>query len=348
MNNYTKLMLLGAMEGKKGLGLTATTTGAQTLTIESMTVITGETVTVNWGDGNSDIYTGTGARTHNYAGAGVYTVSITPPTAISKLYLSDNKITLNSANIKSAVNITDFKANNLKGGKFDSADVSAWRPTYFYLYSMPAGYAGTFNSADVSAWRPSEFRLYSMPAGYAGTFNSADVSAWRPSEFTLASMPAGYAGTFDSADVSAWRPINFTLASMPAGYAGTFDSADVSAWRPTYFYLYSMPAGYAGTFNSADVSAWRPTYFTLYSMPAGYTITTTSGGFSGWISTTNFRMDNNSLSQPKVDQILSDFWTGFSTRTASGGTINVGGTNSAPSGTLQAANPPDDRQGVCL
>ena len=290
MNNYTKLMLLGAMEGKKGLGLTATTTGAQTLTIESMTVITGETVTVNWGDGNSDIYTGTGARTHNYAGAGVYTVSITPPTAISKLYLSDNKITLNSANIKSAVNITDFKANNLKGGKFDSADVSAWRPTYFRLYSMPAGYAGTFNSADVSAWRPSEFRLYSMPAGYAGTFNSADVSAW----------------------------------------------------RPTYFYLYSMPAGYAGTFNSADVSAWRPTYFTLYSMPAGYTITTTSGGFSGWISTTNFRMDNNSLSQPKVDQILSDFWTGFSTRTASGGTINVGGTNSAPSGTLQAANPPDE------
>jgi len=264
MNNYTKLMLLGAMEGKKGLGLTATTTGAQTLTIESMTVITGETVTVNWGDGNSDIYTGTGARTHNYAGAGVYTVSITPPTAISKLYLSDNKITLNSANIKSAVNITDFKANNLKGGKFDSADVSAWRPTYFRLYSMPAGYAGTFNSADVSAW------------------------------------------------------------------------------RPTYFYLYSMPAGYAGTFNSADVSAWRPTYFTLYSMPAGYTITTTSGGFSGWISTTNFRMDNNSLSQPKVDQILSDFWTGFSTRTASGGTINVGGTNSAPSGTLQAANPPDE------
>ena len=34
---------------------------------------------------------------------------------------------------------------------------------------MPAGYAGTFNSADVSAWQPAYFYLHSMPAGYAIT-----------------------------------------------------------------------------------------------------------------------------------------------------------------------------------
>ena len=147
------------------------------------------------------------------------------------------------------------------------------------------------------------------------------------------------AGTFDSADIVDWRPYNFRLYSMPAGYAGTFDSADISAWGPTYFYMYSMP-GYEGTFDSADISAWRPTYFYMFFMPAGYAITITPSGFSGWITTTIMNISNNALSQAQVDTILSDFWAGFATRTASGGTINVGGSNSAPSGILQAANPP--------
>ena len=258
---------MGVMGGanKPNLKFYCTTTGAATLTIAALTVITGKTVVVDWGDGSSNTYTaGAGARTHDYTGAGTFTVKITPPTDIIALTLSDNKVTLNSADIKAGVNITSFTANGLKAGKFDSADVSAWRPTSFYLYSMPSGYAGTFNSSDVSAWRPTELRLYSMPSGYAGTFNSSDVSAW----------------------------------------------------RPTYFRLYSMPV-------------------------ATYTITISDGGFDGWnTKALTFQMQGNSLSQAQVDQILSDFWTGYSTRTAAGGSINVGGSNAAPSGTLQAANPP--------
>jgi hypothetical protein len=152
-------------------------------------------------------------------------------------------------------------------------------------------------------------------------------------------MPTGYAGTFNSSEVSAWRPAYFLLSSMPAGYAGTFDSSDVSAWRPIYFYLSSMPAGYAGTFNSSDVSAWRPGDFRLYSMPTAYVITITAAGFAGWITTTNFQMQSNSLLQAAVDQILTDFWAGFPTRTATAGAINVSG-NASPSGVYQAANPP--------
>jgi len=128
---------------------------------------------------------------------------------------------------------------------------------------------------------------------------------------------------------------------MPAGYAGTFDSADVSAWTPTYFYLYQMPAGYAGTFDSADVSAWTPTTFLLQSMPvATYTIIITAGSLSGWTTTVTLQFHSNLLSQAQVDQILSDMWTAFATRTVAAGSLNVGGTNSAPSGILQAANPP--------
>ena len=267
-----------------------TTTGAATLTIESMTVAVGKTVTVYWGDGNSNAYAaGTAARTHNYAGAGVYEITMDSALDITRLYLSDNKITLNSADIKFARNITQFKATALKAGRFDSVDVSAWRPT--------------------------EFRLFSMPAGYAGTFDSADVSAWTPTTLQINTMPAGYAGTFDSADVSAWTPTTLQINTMPAGYAGTFDSADVSAWTPTTFLLQSMPV-------------------------ATYTIIITAGSLSGWTTTVTLQFHSNLLSQAQVDQILSDMWTAFATRTVAAGSLNVGGTNSAPSGLLQAANPP--------
>jgi len=96
---------------------------------------------------------------------------------------------------------------------------------------MPAGYAGTFDSADVSAWRPTTFKLYSMPAGYAGTFNSADVSAWQPAVFYLYSMPAGYAGTFDSADVSGWGGGYVWVKNMPvATFTIIFTAGGLAGW----------------------------------------------------------------------------------------------------------------------
>jgi len=81
---------------------------------------------------------------------------------------------------------------------------------------MSAGYAGTFNSADVSAWRPANFYLYSMPAGYAGTFNSADVSAWRPTYFYLYSMPAAtFSTTITPGGFAAWIGVStLTMSTM--------------------------------------------------------------------------------------------------------------------------------------
>ena len=236
MNSAQKLLVLMGSQ-KKVASIGVTTTGAETLTIAAFTVAAGKTCTVVWGDGSSDIYSGAGARTHNYAGAGNYKVKFMQPENITHITLSDNKMTVNSKDVMRMKNVVNFTATGVK--------------------------AGTFNSADVSAWRPATFLMYSMPAGYAGTFNSTDVSAW----------------------------------------------------RPTQFWLHSMPV-------------------------ATFTITISANGFAGWVSTTDFRMQNNSLLQAAVDQILADFWAGFATRTGAAGTINVGTNNQAPGGTYQAANPP--------
>ncbi|MFZ2518279.1 MAG: hypothetical protein WA089_06220 [Anaerolineae bacterium] len=207
-----------------------TTTGAQTLTLNSFGV--SREIVVDWGDGSNSSYTGTALRTHAYAGAGTWTVTIADPLAVTTFDVRDSKITLNSANVAMMTNVTSFIATTLK--------------------------------------------------------------------------------------------------------AGTFSSADVSAWRPTYFALLSMPAGYAGTFSSADVSAWRPTTFILSTMPAGYVVTA-GGGFAGWTTTSNFRVQGNALSQATVNAILWELYQAAATpRTVTGGTINVGGSNAAPSGTYQA------------
>jgi hypothetical protein len=273
----------GILDPSNSVTLGVTTTGAATLTIAALTV--SAATTVSWGDGSSDVYTGAGVRTHNYAGAGTYNFTITPATNVTALTLSDNKITMNSSAIKQMVNVVTFIASALK--------------------------SGTFNSSDVSAWRPTDFRLFSMPAGYLGAFNSSHVSAWRPTTFMLRFMPSGYTGVFNSSDISAWQPVNFYLNSN---------------------------ASLTGTFATTDCSAWNPANFALQIMPVGYTITV--GGMTAWKAAVMIAMDGSALSQAKVDQILSDLWTAFATRTGTAGTITVGGTNLAPSGTYQAANPP--------
>jgi hypothetical protein len=295
-----------------------TTTSPQTHTIASFRALTGTTCTIDWGDGSQDTYTATAsAKTHVYATAGTYRVTLLQAGNVHTLSLNENTVTLNSADVRSMVNVNDFRITTLKAGRFDSVDVSAWRPTAFLLYTMPSGYAGTFNSTDVSAWRPTNFYLHSMPTGYAGTFNSTDVSAWRPTIFYLSIMPSGYAGTFNSTDVSAWRPTNFYMYIMPSGYAGTFSSTDVSAWRPTNFYMYGMPV-------------------------ATFAITHTANSFAAWTTTNNFQMQGNSFLSATVNAILYDLYqASIAPRTATGGTINVAGNNQAPSGTLQAcASPP--------
>ena len=80
--------------------LTCTTTGAQTLTLQSLGIVAGQTIVVTWGDGNSDTYSGTASRTHAYAGAGTWIVTFRTPQHIRILDLRDTKLsgTINAAN----------------------------------------------------------------------------------------------------------------------------------------------------------------------------------------------------------------------------------------------------------
>lgn len=126
--------------------LGVTTTGAETLTLQNVTVAAGQSIVVDWGDGTQNIYAaGAGTRTHNYAGAGAWTVTISNPAVITALDLRDTKITLN-ATLARLASLTSLRIENISG--FDSAHISAMALTFLYLALSAAGTVATTARAD--------------------------------------------------------------------------------------------------------------------------------------------------------------------------------------------------------
>ena len=102
-----------------------------------------------------------------------------------------------------------------------SADMAAWRPTLWALFSMPAG-TYSISSADISAWRPTYWYLYSMPTG-TYSISSADMSAWRPTIWYLYGMPAG-TYSISSADMAAWTGVQNLYTYSNTGGALTINT----------------------------------------------------------------------------------------------------------------------------
>ena len=188
--------------------LTATTTvSPQTVTITRLTY--SRPSVIDWGDGSAYETIAAGsvaALTHDYATAGTYTIRAAKAQYITQIEL-DNAVLggLDTAELRYSL-VTYFLVTAITGSTIDSANMVDWRPTSWYLYSMPAGtYA--IDSADMVDWRPLGWYLYSMPAGtYA--IDSADMVDWRPTHWRMYSMPAaGSSYAFAAACMRNWTTI---------------------------------------------------------------------------------------------------------------------------------------------
>ena len=191
--------------------------------------------------------------------------------------------------------------------------------------------AGTYNVRLADARRVTQLYLDSAKLG------GLDTAQLAQSAITYFWVSAITDSTIDSQHMSGWSPDRWYLYSMPAGDY-TIDSQHMSGWSPDYWYLYDMPAG-TYTIDSQHMSGWSPSFWWLYNMPTGDTGWTISAAdFAGFTSCTSFQCYDNGLSTTQVDALLWGMYqASVAPRTASSGTINVGGTNDAPSGTYQAA-----------
>lgn len=347
--------------------LTATTaTDAATVTLRRVTPV-GESLAVDWGDGGTPTTVAigaTGSQAHEYATAGTYTITITPPRALQQLELDDAQLGGLDTSQLQGCPITHFYVHDLAAPcVVDSAHMVDWDPVEWRIHDLPEAGTYSINTAHMAAWNPTTtWRLALMPAG-SYVVNTAHMVDWRSATWHLHTMPAGTytvdsahmvdwdpvywlmygmptgAYTIDSADLTTWSAIvRFQLNQMPAG-TYSIDTAHLTGWNPTIFWrLYLMPAG-TYSIDSADLAGWTPATFWLFGNTgggAGWTLA--AADFAGWITATNVQLKDNSLSQAQVNAILYGMYqASIAPRTATGGTIDVGGTNAAPSGTHQAA-----------
>ena len=145
------------------LTLTATTVSpSQTVTIQQLNLNVATVIT--WGDGgttNQPAGTAT-AVTHVYASAGTYNITVPSAQRITAIDLRDAKLGgLNTSQLRNAP-VSYFYITAITGSTIRSADMAAWRPGYWYLYSMPTG-TYSISSADMAAWTGiTSLNYYSM------------------------------------------------------------------------------------------------------------------------------------------------------------------------------------------
>jgi len=280
----------------------------------------------------------TGSQAHEYATAGTYTITITPPRALQQLELDDAQLGGLDTSQLQGCPITHFYVHDLAAPcVVDSAHMVDWDPVEWRIHDLPEAGTYSINTAHMAAWNPTTtWRLALMPAG-SYVVNTAHMVDWRSATWHLHTMPAG-TYTVDSAHMVDWDPVYWLMYGMPTG-AYTIDSADLTTWSAIVrFQLNQMPAG-TYSIDSADLAGWTPATFWLFGNTgggAGWTLA--AADFAGWITATNVQLKDNSLSQAQVNAILYGMYqASIAPRTATGGTIDVGGTNAAPSGTHQAA-----------
>jgi hypothetical protein len=329
------------------IALTCTTTGAQTLTLDNIAVATGKSVTVDWGDGNTNTYTGEAARAHDYAAAGTYTVRFVDYKNLTKLFTDDSKV---------------------------SGDISGWvlwsGLTYLYLYStsvegdisgwtLPASLvtlnlSNTSVEGDISGWSlpASLVRLYLNDTSVEG-----DISGW--------TLPASLVylrlySTSVEGDISGWTlPASLVTLNLN----DTSVEGDISGWSlPAllqYSNLYStsvegdisgwtLPASLVtlrlySTSLEGDISSWTlPAslqYLYLYSTSLeGAPVMTSAEALK------DFQYQNCGLLEADVDAVLAAIYARRASFTNATPVLNVGGDggtiNEAPSGVYQDGDPP--------
>jgi hypothetical protein len=120
------------------------------------------------------------------------------------------------------------------------------------------------------------------------------------------------------------------------------NSADWRALRPGVFNFGDFAAGAGtGAIDYADFAQWNPsTYVVGYLAAFSGTITMSAANFAGWTNASTVTMAESGLTQAQVNAVLLGLYTAAQSRVATGGSIDLSGTNAAPSGVYAAECPP--------
>ena len=218
--------------------------------------VTGSTgsYSIDWGDGSTDTYNGTGDRSHTYASAGEYPVLISGD--ITAINLGGDR-----ANARQLLSIGQWGdiqwssmesafagASNMAYRAIDSPDLSGVSDASRMFYN-----AYRFN-ADLSGWNTSSVIDMSGMFSNADAFTGKGLSSWDVSGVTDMSDMFRYTPAFNG-DLSEWDTSSVTDMSGMFNNAHTFNS-DLSGWNTSSVtYMGGMFDG-ATSFTGGGLSSW--------------------------------------------------------------------------------------------
>ena len=332
-------MLIGIMNQQleERFLLTIVTTGAQTLTLNSLGVVAGETVTVEWGDGTSDTYSGASSRTHAYSEAGTWVMEIKNPKAIERLDLRDAKIAFDSICLRACgSNLSELLLIFTSAGtyRFHSEDAKhlTCSLSFFVFFNQAGSYAIDSVHFKDYGCSTSFYALFSQAGNY--TIDSVHFKDYGCSTYFYARFQQAGNYTIDSVHFKDYGCGTYFYAQFTQAGNYTIDSAHFKDYGcSSFFYAYFNQAGN----YTIDMSHFSTMELSLYirinvNNPS---LTVARTDMAGWTNTNNIYLENNSLSAAQVDEILLGLYDMLPSRTATGGTVELTG-NDSPNGVLQA------------
>ena len=284
----------------------------QTYTLQAVGVNALQTCVVDWGDGGAtENWTGDASRSHVYAAASTYTVTVTNAAEIWKIDLRDAKTSWTVSNsAPMPANITSMSLSTIAGFTWNVGSVAG--------ANMPANITSmSLSTLAGLTWSVGSVAGASMPANITSMYLQTLAGlTWSVGSVAGANMPANITYlTLNNLAGLTWSVGSVAGANMPANI--------------TYLELITL-AGL--TWNVGSVAgANMPANCTSMTLLSCGTVTIEATDILPAPMTT-FRFEN-SLSQPQVDAVLAALYLAFPTRTGTNGTIDLaGGGNAAPTG----------------
>jgi len=277
--------------------------------------------TVNWGDSQSDPYTTSGSKSHEYTNAGTYTVTIS-----SSLTQFGNGFPY--ANVEKLIKVNSFGDIGLTslGGAFYGATNLTHVPT-----SLPSGITDlsqTFRGISQStitglnSWDVSNVLNMSYMFMDATAFNQ-DISGWVVSSVTNMSYMF-YRATAFNQNIGGWGVGNVTNMSTMFNGASSFNQ-DISGWDVSKVENMTGMFWNASAFNQdigATSSDWNVSGVT--NMQSMFKEATAfNGNISNWdvgnvtnmsalfTGASDFNQDISGWDVSSVEQMVSMFWGAY-------------------------------------
>lgn len=307
------MKILGGLKSRAYAPYLYFTRNAATGTSPLITAATASDADFIWYGPGGTRFTGKQPNIANFP-AGDFRLTTTKWDAITALAFNDRKLTkFDPTRVLSRM--TALTTLDLFNNASLTGNISSWMALMPAIVTFRAYTTGL--SGDISGW--------TLPASLVtldlhGTSASGDISGWvLPASLAYLWPPLAASG-----DVSGWV-LPATLNTLYLQFLSV--SGDISGWTLpaslTGLYLYSSSL-------TGDISGWTlpATLTTLYLYSAAFDYGTGNAFDSATRNTSTYRLESCAMSAAEVDRILADCVDSGTTSS----TLNVAGTNAAPTG----------------